>query len=169
MTAIDAIVMHPPGTMPGGLPDVNPLTEQDALLEVQLLDLRICAVASTVAVLLELRTSLHLRGVNTGLLVVRGVRELSWLAERRTTARTAWNIVSSVPERTAGSFTLDIGCIPMARLKLVSDTAEFYAGNVAGLDSAPPDYVADSDATIAVNLPGWGSDLALESSVFSEF
>jgi hypothetical protein len=44
------------------LPEMDPLTEDDALQEAQLLDVRFDALRSTVGLLFELRTALQLRG-----------------------------------------------------------------------------------------------------------
>jgi hypothetical protein len=59
-------------------PEMDPLTEDDALQEAQLLDVRFDALRSTVGLLFDLRMALQLREPNTGVLVVSGVRELSW-------------------------------------------------------------------------------------------
>lgn len=140
----------------GGVPEMDALTESGALQESQLLDVRVCALTSTVALLFDLRTALQLRDANTAVIVARGVREFLWSAERRETARTAWNVIGSEPAR-GDLFSLSLAFFPRARLQLASETAEFYVGDVPGLDPAPPDYGIDDEARIKAGLAAWGS------------
>jgi hypothetical protein len=55
-------------------PEMDPLTEEDALQEAQLLEVRIDALRSSVALLLELRMALQLPTANTGILIARSAR-----------------------------------------------------------------------------------------------
>jgi hypothetical protein len=59
-------------------PEMDPLTEEDGLQEVQLLDVRFDALRCTAGPLFERRPALQLRTANTGVLVAHGVRELAW-------------------------------------------------------------------------------------------
>jgi hypothetical protein len=78
-------------------PEMDPLTEDDALQDAQPLDVRIDALNSTVGVLFELRVALQLREANTGVLVAHGVQNICWSASPRSAARTAWNVIASTP------------------------------------------------------------------------
>lgn len=95
-------------------PEMDPLTEEDALREAQLLDVPFDALRSTVGLLFELRLVLQLRQGNTGVLVAREVRELSWTAGPRSTAKTAWTVGGSVPRNTDRQFALELGMWPDA-------------------------------------------------------
>lgn len=78
-------------------PEMDPLVEANALQEAQLLDVRVHAVASAVGLLFEMRTALQLRRGNAALLVVHGVRELTWATGPRASVTTAWSVVGSTP------------------------------------------------------------------------
>jgi hypothetical protein len=157
---------------PGGLrryaaqPEMDPLTEEDALQEAQLLDLRFDALRSMAALLFELRLALQLREANTAVLIAYGVRELTWTAEPRPTTRTAWNVLGSTPSTQDGVFSLGLLIWPRARLRLSATSAAFVTGDVPGLDGPPPDYTSDDEATIGAGLAGWGSAFSPAHAVF---
>jgi hypothetical protein len=148
-------------------PEMDPLTEDDALQEAQLLDVRFDTLSSTVGLLFELRSALQLREGNTGVLLARGVRELSWSAGQRPTARTAWTVGGSVTSNAGRLFGLKLGMWPApgAQLSLVAESASFFAGDVPGLDRIP-DYVDDDEATIRAQLAGWHSEFTPVHAVF---
>ena len=146
-------------------PEMDPLTEDDALQEAQLLDVRFDALHATVGLLFELRTALQLREANTGVLVARGVRELSWTAKPRSTKRTAWAVMSSTPDVSDRLFGLKVGMSPDARLWLKAESAAFFTGDVLSLDRIP-DYSGDDETTIRSNLAGWRSSFTPVYAVF---
>ena len=149
-------------------PEMDPLTEDDALQEAQLLDVRCDALRSTVGLLFELRLALELREGNTGVLVAHGVRELSWTAGPRTTDMTAWPVGGSVVRHENRLLQWELGMWPPpgAQLKLVAESAAFFSGDVPGLDETPPDYGQDDEATIRANLAGWYSAFVPLHAVF---
>jgi hypothetical protein len=149
---------------PVRLPEMNPLAEEGALQEAQLLDVRFDAVRSTVGILFDLRLALQLREANTGALIAGGVRALAWTAEARSTTRTAWTVGNSLPYVRDKLFELSIGLWPNAQLSLISESAVFYLGDIVGLGRIP-DYVDDDEATIYSQLAGWRSDITLMRSV----
>jgi hypothetical protein len=53
--------------------------------------------------------------------------------------------------------SVSLSFFPSARLRLVSERAEFYVGDVPGLDPTPPDYGIDDEARIKSGLAGWHS------------
>jgi hypothetical protein len=151
---------------------MDPLTEDDALQEAQLLDVRFDALRSTVGLLFELRTALQLREANTGVLVARQVRELSWVAERLHYGdepppmnRMAWTVGGSIPRNEDRLFGLTLGMWPGAQLELRAESAAFFAGDVPGLDRIP-DYTEDDEATVRAQLAGWGSEFIPLFAVF---
>jgi hypothetical protein len=146
-------------------PEMDPLSEQGALQEAQLLDVRFVALKSTVALLFELRTALQLRESNTGVLIARGVRELSWTAGARTTRRTAWTVGGSFPRNERQLFDLTLGMWPQAQVRLISESAAFFSGDVPGLDRIP-DYGDDDENTIDANIARWTSRFIPNHAVF---
>ena len=148
------------------LPEADPLREPDALQEAQLLAARVEALSSTVGLLFELRTAMQLREANTAILVARGVHEFTWWAEPRSTSKTAWNVVGSEPRPTNCPFEIDIDLVPRSRLRLVAESAEFYVGDVEGLELQLPDYGIDDDATVRANLADWRSSFSPMSATF---
>jgi hypothetical protein len=105
-------------------PDMDALTEAGALTEAQLLDVRVHALTSTVGLLFDLRTALQLRGPNTGIVGVRGVREFSWSAEHRVTRRTAWNVVDSVGSSLNRVGIVRIGCARRVAAEVGAETGQ---------------------------------------------
>lgn len=141
------------------LPEMDPLTEEDALQEAQLLDVRLDARTGVVGVLFELRSALQLREGNTGVLVASGVREVAWAGPRRDTALTAWSVGSSVPGPRNGLFGLSLVLWPHpgARLQVTSEAAAFFVGQVPGLPEVPPDYLDLGPTQLADEVAHWGS------------
>lgn len=154
----------------GSVPDADPLTEEDALQEAQLLDLRFDTKAGVAGLLFELRVALQLRSANTGVMILSGMRELAWSAASRETALTAWSIGSSAPWANNRLFGLRLDMSPGsgARLSLTAQSAAFFLGNVPGLAQAPPDYGELDRARVDAELAGWESPFELISASFSE-
>ncbi len=162
---IEDLLAHP--LEAASTPEMDALSESNALQEAQLLDVRVCALTSSVGLLFDLRMALQLRGANTAVVVGRGVRDFSWSAEPRVTARTAWNVVGSEPVR-EDLFSISLSFFPRARLHFVSERAEFYVGEVPGLDLTPPDYGVDDEAWIKGGLASWTSTFERLQATFVE-
>ncbi len=146
-------------------PEMDPLTEDDALQDAQLLDVRIDALRSTVGLLFELRVALQLREANVGVLVAHGIRKISWSASPRSTARTAWNVIASTSRCADRLFGLNLRCWPEGHLELSAEDAAFFAGDVPDIGAAPPDYGGD-ESTIRAGLAGWRSTFKPVHAVF---
>ena len=146
-------------------PEMDPLTEDDALQEAQLLDVRFDAARSTLGLLFELRLALQLREANTGVLIAHGVRAISWSASPRSTARTAWNVITSTPRHADRLFGLSLLTTPRSQLELSAESAAFFVGDVPGLDRIP-NYIEDDEATIGAQLAGWRSKFTPVHAVF---
>lgn len=138
-------------------PEMDPLTEDDALQEVQILDVRIEAVSGVAAILLEMRTALQIRKGNAGVIVASGVTHVLWNAPTVERGFRAWTIGSSKPKLTADSVSLELHMFPSPGLSIQAAAMAFAVGNVVGLPSAPPDYVDDTSAAIRRRLPSWES------------
>lgn len=148
------------------VPAMDPLREDDALQEAQVLDVRVISALGVVGVLFELRTALQLRGSHAGLLVARGVRELTWSAPTRDTPLTAWAVGSSRPVLGRDfELTLSMWPSPGAQLVLRAESAEFLMGNIAGLESTPPNYSSSLEKVLR-QLPDWQSDFAVQNRSF---
>ncbi|WP_372407413.1 hypothetical protein [Streptomyces luteireticuli] len=141
--------------------ELDPLREEDALQEAQLLDSRVCYLTSTAAVIFELRTSLHFYVGNSALLVVRGLRSFDWNSPTRLTPLAALTVMSSIPGQLGESFHVKFGLFPEAHLSLVGDLAEFYVLESEGLGEAPPDYSSLDLRQVQDNLPSWSSACSL--------
>lgn len=152
----------------GARPEMDPLTEDDALREAQLLDVRFDALTLTVGLLFELRMALQLREGNTGVLVARGVRGLSWSGPSRETGLTAWTVGGSVPGPDQGLFCLQLGMWPApgAQLSLLAESAAFFAVGVPGLSEVPPDYTDLDRQQVSVEIADWNSNFEPVHAVF---
>lgn len=165
MTTIQEFAQGPWRREYGSKPEMDPLTEDDALMEAQVLDVRLDALRSRVAVLFELRLALQLREGNTGLLIADGVTAFEWDAAPRKTARTAWNVVGSVARAAGGTLEMRLGMLPQAELLLRARSAAFYSGDVAVLLEIP-DYGEASDSELDAKLAQWDSDFSPRHAVF---
>ena len=152
----DLLGGHLKGAMIGS-PEMDPLTEKDALQEARLNELIFDAVNRRAGLLFDLRGALQLRMAHTGLLVLGDVEDLSWNSERRRPGtRTAWNVVGSLPVNEDGVINLRLFLFPDAELTVVARSAAFYAGNVPGLPDTPPDF-AGSDEAVARGMASMDS------------
>jgi hypothetical protein len=151
----DLLGGHLAGAMIGS-PEMDPLTEKDALQEARLNEMIFDAVNRRVGLLFDLRGALQLRTAYTGLLVLGGVESLIWDSERRSSTRTAWNVVGSLPVNEDGVVNLKLFFFPDAELTVVARSAAFYAGDVPGLPDTPPDF-ASSDEEVAAGMASMDS------------
>lgn len=131
---------------------MDPLAEQDALQEAQLVELLFDPVTRRLGLLFDLRQALQLRLANTGLMTFDAVEQLSWSAAQRATPRTAWTVVGSVPAVQGGSIKLELFFVPDAELHVLGRGAVFYVGQVAGLPAAPPDFTDGTPEMIAKGM-----------------
>jgi hypothetical protein len=145
-------------------PEVDPLVDGDALLEAQILDVRIDASTGVAGILLDLRVAIQLREANTGVLGATGVTGLRWSAVERHTRRTAWNVVGSTVQRNPNGLSLDIGCYPDATLHLQAVSLAFFSCEVPGIGDTPPDYGGD-EQTVLASVATWQSEVAVLGGV----
>jgi hypothetical protein len=145
--------------------DPDPLREDDALQEAQLVAVHIDAVRSRGALLFDLRNALQLRSGNAAVLVLRGIRVFRWSCAFRPSDRTAWNVVSSEPRTEGGIFELQLAFVPNAELHIDVDTSgHFYELLMTALPDKPPDYTIDDDPTIDAGIPQWDTTLEVISA-----
>lgn len=164
MRIVNLLAQAPDGWGPWAEPEMNPLVENDALQEAQVLDLRFEPLTGTLGVIFELRQALQLREGSTGVLVLRGVQALAWDGHVRDVRFAAWSVGSSVPSVRDDLFGLSLVMWPHpgARLDLASVGAEFYVGSVPGLSEAPPDY--GDPATTRSEIASWDSEYEIVSA-----
>jgi hypothetical protein len=168
MITVEDLIWTPsrmPGT-PG--PDMDPLVENDALQESQLLELRIYALSSTVGLLFELRTALQFEYGNAAVLVVRGLQRSNWRAIQRGVGKTAWSVVGSEMSAGSGLLNLNVTLSPSSSIEILGTSAEFYVLDVPEIGEVPPDYCSDGEARIRSGLPGWGSSFSLLQASYLE-
>jgi hypothetical protein len=152
-----------------GSPEMDPLTEKDALQEARLNEVVFDAVNMRTGPLFDLRGALQLRTAYTGLLLLYGVQDFSWNSYRRPTARTAWNVIGSVPFNQDGVVNLNLFFFPDAELTVVARSAAFYAGDVPGLPGTPPDFTG-SDQEVAAGMASMDSPFEpIQATVIAPF
>jgi hypothetical protein len=166
MTLRDLIAGTPVTAMVG-LPEMDPLTEEDALRDAQLNEVLHDAVNMRVGMLFDLRGAMQLRMANTGLIVLRGVEAFTWRAPRRFTKRAAWNVDASVPANEDGVVNLRLIFFPSANLTVAARSAAFFAGDVPGLPDTPPDF-GGSDAEVAAGMVSMDSPFEPTQATFIE-
>lgn len=88
------------------------------------------------------------------------------LATAQNVARGYRIVQQSNPGELGGRFTLLLGFASDAELRLEADGAEFYVGDMAGMDCAPPDFVEDDDETIEAGMPNWTWTFAPTAATF---
>ena len=152
---------------PAGSPEMDPLTEKDALVCAPLVEAVFDAVNMRVGLLFDLRVAEQLRMADTGLIVVGGVEAFQWRAVRRSTSRTSWNVDASVPSNNDGVVNLRLILFPSAELTVVARSAAFFAGDVPGLPDAPPDFVG-GDAEVAAGMASMDSLFEPTQATFIE-
>ncbi len=150
-----------------GSPEMDPLTEKDALQEALLTEVIFDAVNNRAGLLFDLRGALQLRMAYTGLLVLGEVESFSWKSERWPAARTAWNVVGSLPVNGGGVINLSLSFFPDADLTVAARRGAFYAGDVPGLPDAPPD-LAGSDDEVAAAMATMDSQFEPTQTTFIE-
>jgi hypothetical protein len=150
-----------------GSPEMDPLTEKDALQEARLTEVVIDAVNMRVGLLLDLRGALQLRMAYTGLLVLGGMENFSWVSERRGTSRTSWTVVGSTPANRDRVVNLTLFFSPGAELAVSGRSAAFFAGDVPGLPDRVPDF-SWSVTEVAAGMASMDSPFELTQATLIE-
>ena len=150
-----------------GSPEMDPLTEEDALQEALLTEVIFDAINGRIGLLFDLRGALQLRMADTGLLVLGGVESFSWQSEPRPATRTAWNVVGSLPVNEGGVINLRLSFFPDADMTVTARSGAFIAGDVPGLPDTPPDFVG-SDDEMAAAMASMGSPFKPTQATFIE-
>ncbi|WP_157434249.1 hypothetical protein [Actinoalloteichus sp. GBA129-24] len=131
-------------------------------METQVLEVRADVLRSTVGILFDLRTALQIDVGNTGLLVVRGLRECHWLSDGSpATSLTSWNVIASSPDFSSGVFQVTLSFFPNARFRVSGISSTFYILDVPEIGDAPPDYGDGDGDVLRAGLPGWSSPYSI--------
>ena len=136
--------------------EYDPLVESDALLESQLLDVRVHVLTGSAAALFEMRTSLQFDRGNAGVLVLRGASSASWNLGGVRPGVIAYTVMQSRPFVEDGLFHFEVRLHPKSRVLLSGAAAEFYLVDVDGIGETPPDYAQDV-SVIGRGVPSWKS------------
>ena len=152
----------------GVMPESDPLTEPDALQEAVLVDVRFNSVVNSVGLLFDLRNALQFQAPDAmvAVLIARGLRSLSWPIELDGRPRSWMVALSSELDPSAGTFRFRLGFVSQPWLTLESGGAEFFVGEMDGVDAAPPDYGEDDDVTVRLGMPSWESRFAPSAATF---
>ncbi|MCF2529828.1 hypothetical protein [Yinghuangia soli] len=159
---IQSLLWHRPEGLDAPAVSWDPLVEDDALLEAQILCVQADLVVGTVGILLEFRTALQYRTGNTALIVVRRAESLQYAMpapSERPYARVVMGSGIQGPKQAGEPFSLHLSCSPGPDVHVTGRSVEFYLLEVPGLGGTPPDY-ADG-ARFRAGLPGWGSSASV--------
>ena len=138
-------------------PAVDPLTESQALLEAQVLEILFDVKRATLGVLFELRTSMMMTESNTGVLVAQGVQTLTFRGEPRDTKLTAWSVLTSEAVGASGA-SLELQFHPDAHIGLSASSLRYVNCDVASIGDIPPDY-SDGFESPHRLLADWESEI----------
>lgn len=134
----------------------DPFTDEEALEESQVLDVRFDAVHGRLGVLLELRLAAGFSEGDTALLVLRDVESFSWRAEPLGRRRVR-EVASVAVDRSGGRLGISLEVDPGDALTCRADRGELYVLEVEGLGEAPPDYTGHDEDAIQDGLAQWHS------------
>jgi hypothetical protein len=141
-------------------PESDALTEDGALAETALLDLRLDLTTSDLWLLFDCRGALQLRNGNAAVIVINKITKLSWEAERR--ERRTWRaVIGWSPSVEPGRLTIVVDAVPGGRLELTGSGGEFFVGNIPGGDEPPPDFTSTTGAEIRSGLADWSSEFEI--------
>jgi hypothetical protein len=131
-----------------GSPEMDPLTEQGALQDAQLIEMMFDATTRRLGWLFDLRTAFQLRMANTGLLICEYVEQMNWSGQRRPAPRVAWPVDDSIPDNRDGRFRVRILFYEGGHAEVTAHGASFYSGDIPDLPETPPDYMTGSEESI---------------------
>lgn len=151
-----------------GMPEMDAITDRDALQEADLVDVRLTAVGGWLAVLFDLRTSLQFRLANTAVLVMRGVQRVDLVLGESGEHRSAHYVMTSVPAVRGALFSVELVCLNGWRLSSAATAAEFYVGDVAGLPPTPPNFMEHDERVVQAGMPSFESEFEPGWATFLE-
>lgn len=155
---IEELFTDPSRRSYAAMPEMDPLTEEGALQEADLVAVKLDVMTASAGLLFDLRNALQLRSGNAALLIARGVDRFEWdVQDVRDVPFVSHLVTGSAPSVDGCLFELALGFVPDAGLTLRARGAEFFVGNVPALGEAPPDFLESSADLIRAEMPGWAS------------
>ncbi|MCW2815438.1 MAG: hypothetical protein JWN84_2893 [Nocardioides sp.] len=158
MTAqlIDGLWRLPAASLTSPALEADPFTDESALDEAQLLDVRFDAVNGLVGILLEMRMAILFSEGEAALVVARSVSSLSVSADL-VGHRIVRGVGATVTEvrRPRVQVALHLGT--RGTVAVEAGSLSCYLLAVPGLPEAPPDYVSGDEAEVQAGLPQWHS------------
>ena len=94
------------------------------------------------------------------------MKRFTWLREDRRRSPLHYTCVGWIPDNRDGGFSFTAGFTNDAEMRLEAKGAEFFVGDMPGIEGAPPDLTRDDDETIRARLPSWTTPFAPHSAVF---
>jgi len=150
-------------------PETDPFTEDDALQEAALVDVRMNALSGAVGLLFDLGGALELRLGSTGILIARGIDQLSWVQTHGREGPIWYTVVGSTSQVEGNFLTLALDLLPDAELRIRLRSGTFYVGDVPGLSDAPPPDFTTADAdTLWSSMVTWESEFEPSCAVVLE-
>lgn len=134
----------------------DPFTDEEALEESQVLDVRFDAVHGRLGVLLELRVAMGFTEGDTALLVLHDVESFSWRADSAGPRRVR-EVAAVAADRSQGRLRISLEIDPGDALTCSASHGDFYVLEVEGLEEAPPDYTGHDEDAIQDGLAQWHS------------
>jgi hypothetical protein len=144
----------------------DPLREEDALHDTQLLDSRVCPTANRAGLLFDMRTASNYPTGNAALLVIRGLRAFHWDGEPQQQKLMAFTVMSSQPSQAAEDvLRLRLDFFPDGEHSVSGDRADFYLLDAHEITGPLPNYVGHDLDQVRHGLPWWSSDCTVLQSV----
>lgn len=149
-------------------PEADALTEDGALVEAALLDIRYAPVSGVLWLLFDCRGALQIEAGNTAILVLTSVRAFRW--EGAAAGPRAWRAVTDWRVRPMDRHSLEVVAFmePAASLRVAFGAGEFFVGDVPGCDDAPPNFITASDEDLRVGIQRWESEFLPVHASFLE-
>ncbi|MET7368006.1 hypothetical protein ABZS61_19550 [Streptomyces sp. NPDC005566] len=144
----------------------DPLKEQDALHDTQLLDCRVSPTSNRAALLFDMRTASNYPTGNAALLVVTGLKSFSWSGAPQEHGLMAFSVMSSHPSANVdGGLLLGLKFFPDGEHSVCGNRMDFYLLEAHGLPEAPPSYLGRSLDQVRRELPSWSHPCTVLQSV----
>jgi hypothetical protein len=150
-------------------PEADPFTEEDALQEAALVDVRINALSDAVGLLFDLGGALQLRMGSTGILIAQGIDQLRWVQTHGLRGPIWYSVVRSTSQVEGDRLTLGLDLVPDTTLRIRLRSGTFYVGDVPGLaDGPPPDFTTADADTLWSRMVSWESEFEPSCAVVLE-
>lgn len=164
---VEELLNDPTRYQYASMPESDALVEIDSLQEADLVDVRLEASKSLLAMIFDLRTALQFRLANTAVIAFRGVHNLNWNStESQGTRHVAHYVMSSKPMIMTTGIALELVCLNGWSLKVEAASAEFFVGSMPKLPDAQPNFVEDDEEVILRGMPDWNSQFLPEWATF---